>query len=227
MCKDSASKKMIIGAVGEAAIKKEITLLQYQFPDKEITALDVCREGNVYDLGIDIDHKLYRGQVKTTERCDKNGAMIFQTSRRTLDENKNSHLQLYKKGDIDFFFLYCIEKDWAGLALPGECKTKIKVYLTGTRSSTAKMACDMEFRKRMRELLETNNISLLLSEQRLIKKQTESDSKLTPVFKKPASWEEFFNLLVEYNHDLEQIAEAKHISLATLEKWHHDFCYLT
>ena len=214
----------MIGAVGEAAIKKEIALLQYQFPDAVITALDVCREGNVYDIGIDIDHKLYRGQVKTTECCNEKGAMVFKTSRNTTDEDNNVHTELYKKEDIDFFFLYCIQEGWAGVALPEECRTTTKVYLTGQRSATSKMACDLEFNKRMRELVETGHISPLASERRRTQEKTGVYVKPVPVFKEPSTWNEFFLLLTEYNHDWYALADAIHVSVATLERWHKKLC---
>ena len=223
MYKESA-KRMMAGAVGEAAIRYYITLLQYQYPDKVITALAPLKEGNVYDLGFEIDHHFYHGQIKTTERCNPKGAMVFKTSRSTIDKNKNSRLELYKKEDIDFFFLYCIEEQWAGVALPEECRTTTKVYLTGQRPATSKMAYDLDFNKRMRELLEDGKISTLVCEQRRLREQNQDKNPLVPLIQEPESWSEFFNLYAHYGYNLQRMSDFTNVSVATLEKWRKKFC---
>ena len=66
-----------------------------------------------YDLIVEINHKLYRVQVKATSAI-KDGKMEFAT--KTTNYSKGSWKSVpYSSRDIDIFFLYCVENDWCGL----------------------------------------------------------------------------------------------------------------
>lgn len=65
-----------------------------------------------YDLIIDINGKLYKTQVKTTERV-KNGVMIFSVCSNNPWKVKQ---KIYTKDEIDLFAFYCVENGFCGLA---------------------------------------------------------------------------------------------------------------
>lgn len=66
-----------------------------------------------YDLIIELNNKLYKVQVKSTNSI-KNDKMYFAT--KTTNYSKGSwSSNTYTKEDVDIFFLYCLENDWAGL----------------------------------------------------------------------------------------------------------------
>lgn len=71
-----------------------------------------------YDLVVEINNKLYRVQVKSTESV-KDGKMIFAT--KTTNYTKGSwSSNHYSLNEVDMFFLYCQENDWCGLYIPEE-----------------------------------------------------------------------------------------------------------
>jgi len=66
-----------------------------------------------YDLVVEINHKIYRVQVKATNAV-KDGKMEFAT--KTTNYTKGSWKSVpYSTRDIDIFFLYCVENNWCGL----------------------------------------------------------------------------------------------------------------
>ena len=71
-----------------------------------------------YDLIVEINNKLYRTQVKTTNFV-KDGKMEFAT--KTTNYTKgNWKSTAYSNQEIDLFFLYCVENNWCGLYIPNE-----------------------------------------------------------------------------------------------------------
>ncbi len=219
MC-TQASLKQIIGTVGEADVLKQVCLLQYKFPDHTINALTLNREGNVYDIGIDIDHHFYRGQVKTTEQPDKNGRMTFQTSHKEYkSEGKRNRIQ-YQKDEIDFFLLYCISEDWLGLALLDECQKTTRIYLNGTDGMHSKVQRNFLFEKRMRELIETGTISPVTdTKSSSIDSATAETKTLVPAFKKPETFSELFNLLAEHGGNIEVLSDMILVPVPVIKSW--------
>ena len=66
-----------------------------------------------YDLIVELNNSLYKVQVKSTNSI-KNDKMYFAT--KTTNYSKGSwSSNTYTKDDVDIFFLYCLENDWAGL----------------------------------------------------------------------------------------------------------------
>ena len=214
-----ASLKQIIGTVGEADVLKQVCLLQYKFPNHMINALTLNREGNVYDIGIDIDHHFYRGQVKTTERPDKNGRMIFQTSHKEYKEEGKRNRISYQKDEIDFFLLYCISEDWLGLALLDECQKTTRIYLNGTDGVHSRVQRNFLFEKRMRELIETGIITPVNETKTC---QENSDPQTKPIISaisKPATYSELFNLLAEYGGEVEVFSDMTQIPVSVVLSW--------
>ena len=71
-----------------------------------------------YDLIIELNHRLYRIQVKTTNAV-KDGKMEFAT--KTTNYTKGSwKSSSYSHNEVDLFFLYCAENNWCGLYIPTE-----------------------------------------------------------------------------------------------------------
>lgn len=69
-----------------------------------------------YDLIVDINNKLYKVQVKTTQNINDN-KMKFAT--RTTNYKEGSwQTNEYTLDEVDLFFLYCVENDWCGLFIP-------------------------------------------------------------------------------------------------------------
>ena len=81
-----------------------------------------------YDFVVEIQNKLYRVQVKSTENI-KEGKMIFAT--KTTNYVKGSWASnRYSLNDIDMFFLYCQENDWCGLFIPeGDVRTQLTLRI--------------------------------------------------------------------------------------------------
>lgn len=78
-----------------------------------------------YDLIVDWEGNLYKIQVKTSQFC-KNGTMTFYTSRTNPFKKTN---EIYLDGEIDYFFLYCIEKAWCGIISIDESGTReLKIH---------------------------------------------------------------------------------------------------
>ena len=84
----------------------------------------------------------------------------------------------------------------------------------------------MEFEKRMRELIEEKKISPVptYSEVEIVEGSEEPEkSKSAPVFKKPATDSELFNLLVEYGYDLDLLSDSIHVSVPTIQSWIQEY----
>lgn len=136
-----------IGDVGEAyAIAK--------FTEHGIHISKPLSENCPYDLIADWNGNLYKIQVKTTEHC-KNDTMKFNISRNNpykLTWDK------YRKGEIDFFFLYCIETCWCGLISLEEAQSNgLSIHYSFPISNNFngyKMQQDYEFSYKIREIKE-------------------------------------------------------------------------
>jgi hypothetical protein len=71
-----------------------------------------------YDLIVELNNRLYRVQVKTTNAV-KDGKMEFAT--KTTNYTKGNWKSIsYSHEEIDLFFLYCAENSWCGLYIPEE-----------------------------------------------------------------------------------------------------------
>ena len=80
-----------------------------------------------YDLIVEIDHKIYRVQVKSTNAI-KEGKMEFAT--KTTNYTKGSWKSVaYSTREIDMFFLYCVENNWCGLYIIQESDETIPQQL--------------------------------------------------------------------------------------------------
>lgn len=96
-----------IGDIGESVAVMKFT--------KAGCAVSKPLTNNVrYDLIVEIDGKLYRTQVKTTQNVKDGVKMDFAT--KTTNYTKGSWSSNgYTANEIDLFFLYCVENDWSGL----------------------------------------------------------------------------------------------------------------
>lgn len=69
-----------------------------------------------YDLIVEINNKLYKVQVKSTQSINA-GKMVFAT--KTTNYTKGSwENHNYTTDEVDIFFLYCVDNDWCGLYIP-------------------------------------------------------------------------------------------------------------
>lgn len=85
-----------------------------------------------YDYIIDVDGKLYKIQVKTTEKIIDDKKMKFHVCRT----NPNTKERIgYDNTEIDYFFLYCLENKWCGIIDVNEVLSKeITIYLDFPRN---------------------------------------------------------------------------------------------
>ena len=219
---------MAAGDTGEHKVFHEISRLRVQYPDHRIFPALIQCSGPPYDVGIDIDHHYYRAQVKTTLSITDKGRMVFDTSRNEDDETGLSHRVAYTEDDIDFFILYCDcddeGKEWLGIALLEECNLSTTVCKHGKMFKNSRRAEDMQFDKRIRELIETKQIKPLpiYTETKVVE---ESESKPMKILAKPTSDSEFFNLMAEYGWHDDWMANDNNISEATIQKWRADLIY--
>lgn len=107
-----------------------------------------------YDLVVEIQGKLYRVQVKSTE-CAKDGKMVFAT--KTTNYTKGSWTSnRYSLNEVDMFFLYCQENDWCGLYIPEDeigTQLTIRTELPKNNQRTGiRLAEDYCFEKQLGEL---------------------------------------------------------------------------
>lgn len=95
-----------IGDIGESIAVAKFTQKGY------IVSKPISNNAR-YDLILEIDNKLYKVQVKTTNSI-KDGKMNF--SMKTTNYTQGNWKSVaYDAKDVDLFFLYCIENDWCGL----------------------------------------------------------------------------------------------------------------
>ena len=112
-----------------------------------------------YDLIVEINGKLYKVQVKSTNSI-KNGKMSFAT--KTTNYNKGSWASIaYSPEEIDLFFLYCLSNNWCGLYFPDKSSNvpvelNLRVDLPRNGQKTGiKFAKDFEFEKQIATLKST------------------------------------------------------------------------
>ena len=102
---------VFIGDIGES-------MAQMKFIKENCIVSKPVSNNAKYDLIVEINQKLYRVQVKTTQFI-KNGKMEFAT-KTTNYSNGNWISNSYSTNEVDLFFLYCVENDWCGLFIPEE-----------------------------------------------------------------------------------------------------------
>ena len=219
---------MAAGDTGESKVLHAINRLRVQYPEHRIFPAIIMCSGPPYDIGIDIDHQYYRGQVKSTLNVTDKGRMVFDTSRNEKDKDGMSHRVPYTKDDIDFFLLYCDNDDdgqeWLGIALLEECNLSTTVCKHGKMFKGSRRAEDMDFDKRIRELIENKCIAPLpaYTEIELVEPEEPEPVRILP---KPESDSEFFNLMAEHGWDDALLASDYNISEATVQKWRADLIY--
>ena len=195
----------------------QIDLASIGLDSHSIIPTVTLREGMPFDLGVFIDGKGYRFQVKSTQSISSNGRMTFSTCK---DNGKS-----YTDKDIDFFLLYCVKPEWYGLALLSECKKTTYIYDHPTKRGHSYQADQFDFQLRFRELAETGTIQPIEHTTKKMKIPKEPEPA-AGYFKKPATYVELFNILAEYNYILDDIATAKGVSVPTLERWIQEFTQL-
>lgn len=142
-----------IGDIGQAEITAR--LLHYE----NIIVSKPVSDNEPYDLIVDIENKLYRVQVKTTETV-KNNSMIFAASITNPFKKTNKR---YTASEIDWFMLYCVENNYYGLVTIDEYTSKeIVLRLTpplNNNFTNVKMASMYALDKRIQELITTHKLS--------------------------------------------------------------------
>lgn len=107
-----------------------------------------------YDYVIDVDGRLYKIQVKTTEKIKDGKRMLFHTCRT----NPNTKRRIfYQPNEIDYFFLYCIENDWCGIIdvhdTPKDCLSLYLKPVSSYNSQNVRYADSYEFDYKINELI--------------------------------------------------------------------------
>lgn len=110
-----------------------------------------------YDLIVEINHQLYRVQVKTTSAI-KDGKMEF--ALKTTNYNQGGWKSVgYTTEEVDLFFLYCVENNWCGLYIPDNSIPKnIAIRLLPPKNNQkigVHLAEDYEFMKQYGALAQT------------------------------------------------------------------------
>ena len=98
-----------------------------------------CVEAYPYDYIIDVNNKLYKVQVKTTERYD--GKKYHFSTRKTSLVHSKWKTTKYTSNDVDLYFLYCITTnksflmkflDVGDIVLRDEkCRQNVNVHYAG------------------------------------------------------------------------------------------------
>ena len=109
-CGFISSKTKIIGEIGEHVVMTE-------FLKRGIMVSRPVGELSEYDLIVDVNHKLYKAQVKSTEFV-REGKMIFQTN---ITNPFKKTKRMYTDDEIDLFILYCHENGYVGIVTISEC----------------------------------------------------------------------------------------------------------
>lgn len=114
-----------------------------------------------YDFIVEIQDKLYRVQVKTTESTKDEGAKMNFSTKTTNYEKGHWKSNKYSSEEIDLFFLYCLENDWSGLFIPVtsiEIPFTLSLRLTPPKNNQTKginFAKDYEFEKQLGSLTQS------------------------------------------------------------------------
>lgn len=213
--------QMAIGDLGESKVFHAINLLRTQYPDHRIYPTLVHCSNPPYDIGIDIDGHYYRGQVKTTMTVTPEGRMVFDTSRFVRDSDGKQHRVPYTKDDIAFFLLYCgyEGEEWLGIGLLEECPMSTTVCKYGKLFKDSRRAVDMDFDKRIRELIEKQTITPIPQYTETQYEESEKDESYVSVFKKPDSYSELYRLLAEYDFRLDVLSDTIRVSVPTIQQW--------
>lgn len=90
-----------LGNIGESRVLSEFVKLGVQ-------CYLPYGDGSICDLIIDVNNRLYKIQIKTTEKLNKSGAMEWKITRQ---DGYHGSRVTYSLNDIDFFCLYCLETD--------------------------------------------------------------------------------------------------------------------
>ena len=91
-----------------------------------------------YDFIVDINKRLYRVQVKTTQFIKDSSVMEF--AMKTTNYTKgNWSSNEYTSDEVDLFFFYCIENDWCGLyVVNGDIPKNISIRLVPAKNNQTK-----------------------------------------------------------------------------------------
>ena len=104
------SKCKRIGDIGEANVIAKLLTYKNVFLSKPIG--DNCP----YDLIIDVEGRIYRAQVKTTEKLSRKRMVYYLFTYNSKRKEKKS----YNRSEVDLFLFYCMETNYFGLARVGE-----------------------------------------------------------------------------------------------------------
>ena len=139
-----------VGDIGEANIVAK--LLTYENINVSKPVGDNCQ----YDLVLDIEGRLYRAQIKTTEKVKNDKMFFYLLSYKSKDGLK----KFYKRSEVDIFLFYCIETQYFGLAKYEEMPKKTFTINTKTKgdkvrrcaANKIRYSSDFELEKRLKEL---------------------------------------------------------------------------
>ena len=84
-----------------------------------------------YDLLIDVNGKIYRAQIKTTQKVSKKTMSFYLCSFNPKKKIK----RVYTGKDIDLFIVYCIENKYMGFIWENEVSGQKQLTIT-TRDKT-------------------------------------------------------------------------------------------
>ena len=206
---------MDIGSCGESGMLHEIDRVNLKLSGHSIVPVITIREGMPFDLGVFIDGKGFKFQVKSTMHPDDTGTMVFATCKEGGKP--------YDTTEIDYFLLYCAEPEWYGLALPSECGAATYVYNRPTKHKNSYQQEQLSLYPRFCELVETGNIQPL--RQAILKNITskETQSCLGTRQKYPKSTSEFLTMLADNDWNDESLMFSLNVSAATIQKWRKKF----
>ena len=109
-----------IGDIGEANVLAELLTYNNVFVSKPVG--DNCP----YDLLIDVNGKIYRAQVKTTQKVSKKTMSFCLCSFNPKKKVK----RVYTGKDIDLFIVYCIENKYMGFIWENEVSGQKQLTIT-------------------------------------------------------------------------------------------------
>jgi hypothetical protein len=118
-----------IGNIGEAKFILDCTR-------NNISLYKPVFDGDINDFIIKTKDGFKKIQVKTSEFIEPNNEVIRFTISKGVSYNKGRRIKAsYKKEDVDYFYLYCIENDESYLVNNYFSKKEIKIRLNETNAN--------------------------------------------------------------------------------------------
>lgn len=134
------------------SIKGTLTELQCEkdFIEKGIVVSQPIMPDSKYDFIVDINHKLYRIQCKSSTLSEDKTFISLKTKSTNIRTMKNSY---YTRDDIDYFYTCYDGKSYLiPVEIAGRGETRLKFFSEQYKNPNIRWARDYEFEKILGQL---------------------------------------------------------------------------